>query len=489
MSQRFLNDPEGSRLPVKLDTTTNGEFAPVALEPMHHEANQLAFEAACANAKLLGLDRRSFLVSACGVATTLLGMNAAYARNGRSGGFYDLPHESALDEQLARSALDAEDFIFDVQGHFVNPTGAWLKRLPPDARPMRGFTSDARCAPHQGPGELDYLRCIGPDQFVKDVFMDSDTDLMVLSFVPSTREGEPLTIEEAAATARIVEKLDGTHRLLIHGRVNPNQAGDLEGMDELAARYRIAAWKTYTQWGPDGKGFYLDDEPGLKLVEKARKLGIRNIAVHKGLAFGPKSYEHSTCVDVGRIAKKYPDVNFLIYHSGYVQGQKEGAHDPKKTDGIDALATSLMANGVKPGSNVYAELGSTWRFLMRDPDSAAHGLGKLLKHCGENNVLWGTDSIWYGSPQDQIQALRTFQIAPELRDKHGYPEITPALRAKVFGLNAIKVYSIPPDVLRKHVKDRVALDRREYRERPDPAFVTYGPKTRREFFNLKSWGG
>jgi len=416
-------------------------------------------------------------------------MNAAYARSGRTGGFYDLPREAAFDPQLARAALDGNDFIFDVQGHFVNPTGAWLKRLPAGAKPMQGFASDARCAPHQGPGERDYLKCIGPDQFVKDVFMDSDTDLMVLSFVPSTREGEPLTIEEATATARIVERLDGTHRLLIHGRVNPNQAGDLEGMDELASRYKISAWKTYTQWGPDGKGFFLDDEPGLKLVEKARKLGIRNIAVHKGLAFGPKSYEHSTCVDVGRIAKKYPDVNFLIYHSGYVQGQKEGPYDAKKTDGIDALVTSLIANGVKPNSNVYPELGSTWRLLMRDPDSAAHGIGKLLKYCGEDNLLWGTDSIWYGSPQDQIQAFRAFQIAPELRDKHGYPEITPALRAKVFGLNAIKVYSIPADVLRKHVKDRVALERREYRERSDPTFATYGPKTRREFLNLKTWGG
>jgi hypothetical protein len=489
MAQRFLNDPEGSRLPVKLDTTTNGEFAPVPLAPVHHEANRLAFDAACANAKRVGLDRRSFLVSACGVATTLLGMNEAYARAGRSGGFYDLPREAALDAPLARSALDGDEFIFDVQGHFVNPTGAWLKAFPPGARPMRGFASDARCAAYQGPGELDYLQCIGPERFVKDVFMDSDTDLMVLSFVPSTRAGEPLTMEEAAATARIVEQLDGTHRLLIHGRVNPNQPGDLEGMDELASRYRIAAWKTYTQWGPDGKGFFLDDEPGIRMIEKARKLGIRNVAVHKGLAFGPKSYEHSTCVDVGRIAKRYPDVNFLIYHSGYVQGQKEGPHDPAKTDGIDALVTSLMAHGVKPDTNVYAELGSTWRFLMRDPDSAAHGLGKLLKHCGRDNVLWGTDSIWYGSPQDQIQAMRTFQIAPALRDRHGYPELTAALRAKIFGLNAIKVYSIPADVLRRHVKDRVARERREYRERPDPTFVTYGPRTRREFLNLKSWGG
>jgi predicted TIM-barrel fold metal-dependent hydrolase len=372
----------------------------------------------------------------------------------------------------------------------VNPTGAWLKTLPPDARPMQGFAGDARCEPHRGAGRFDYLRCVGPDQFVKDVFMDSDTDLMVLSFVPSTRQGEPLTIEEAAETARIVERLDGTHRLLIHGRVNPNQPGDLEAMDELAARHRIAAWKTYTQWGPppEGRGFFLDDEAGIKLIEKARKLGIRNIAVHKGLAFGPKSYQHSTCVDVGRVAKRYPDVNFLIYHSGYVAGQQEGPYDERKADGIDALVTSLLANGVKPGANVYAELGSTWRFLMRDPDSAAHGLGKLLRYCGPDNVLWGTDSVWYGSPQDQIQAFRTFQIAQPLRDQYGYPEITPALRAKVFGLNALKVYSIPDEVVKAHVrKDRVALQRSAYRERPDPSFATYGPKTRREFLNFKAW--
>ena len=267
---------------------------------------------------------------------------------------------------------------------------------------------------------------------------------MVLSFVPSTREGEPLTIEEAAATARIVEQLNGTHRLLLHGRVNPNQRGDLEGMDELAARYKISAWKTYTQWGPDGaSGFFMDDEPGIRLIEKARKLGIRNIAIHKGLAFGPKSYEHSTCVDIGRVAKRYPDVNFLIYHSGFVANKTEGAYDAKRTEGIDALVTSLLENSVKPGSNVYAELGSTWRLAMRDPDTAAHTIGKLVKYCGENNVLWGTDSIWYGSPQDQIQAFRTFQIAPELRDKHGYTE-SPGATCKNFRIKCAEDLSGGP---------------------------------------------
>ncbi len=121
-----------------------------------------------------------------------------------------------------------------------------------------------RAAPRPTQPGLAYLQCIGPDEFVKDIFLDSDTDLIVLSFVPSTRKGEPLTIEEAAATARIVERMEGTHRMYLHGRVNPNQAGDLEAMDMLAEKYRIAAWKTYTQWGPDGKGFFLDDEPGLR---------------------------------------------------------------------------------------------------------------------------------------------------------------------------------------------------------------------------------
>jgi predicted TIM-barrel fold metal-dependent hydrolase len=487
---RYRNDPAGTRLPIKLDTATNGEFEPIPLDTVHHRARRLAFDAATANAKRLGISRRAFLVSACGAATTLLGMNTAYAAANRLGGRYELASDAALDLQLARSALDRNEFVFDVQGHFVNPTGAWTRALPPGAQPLKMFGENNLCISRSAGSGLEYLQCLGADEFIKDIFLDSDTDLIVLSFVPSTRKGEPLTIEEAAETARIVEKMQGTHRMLLHGRVNPNQEGDLESMDALAERYKISAWKTYTQWGPAGKGFFLDDDAGIAMIEKARRLGIRNIAVHKGLPFGPQSYEHSTCVDVGRIAKRYTDVKFLIYHSGFVTTKAEGPYDPRRGDGIDALVTSLRDNGIAPGANVYAELGSTWRFLMRDPDSAAHALGKLFKHVGEDNVLWGTDSIWYGSPQDQIQAFRTFQISDDFADKHNYSKITPALRAKVFGRNALKVYSIPEEVLKIHLpRDRVAQNRIEYGERADPSFVTHGPKTRREFLTLKAWGG
>jgi uncharacterized protein len=481
------HDPDGLRLPIKLDPTSNGEYAPIPLEPVHRAARRDAMAASTANARRLGLGRRDFLVSACGAATTLLAMNGAFAKAGRTGGLYEVPTVAALEPAAAQAAVAGEEFIFDVQGHFVNPTGAWLRTLEPGERPLRFATDSARCKPHEGPGDFDYLRCIGPEQFVQDVFLDSDTDLMVLSFVPSTAAGEPLRIEEAAATARIVERLEGTHRLYLHGRVNPNQPGDLDRMDELARVHHVAAFKTYTQWGPDGAGFWLDDEPGLAMIERARKLGVKNIAIHKGLPFGRKSYEHSTCRDVGRVAKRYPDVNFLIYHSGFVPRAAEGPYDPRRTDGVDALVTSLAENDIRPGSNVYAELGSTWRLCMRDPDTAAHTLGKLIKACGETNVLWGTDSIWYGSPQDQIQAFRAFQIAPELRERHGYAAMTPALRAGIFGLNALRIYPVPGDVLQRHVRaDRVAHEREAYRgEGADPVFTTYGPKTRREFLNLR----
>ena len=480
-------DPDGARLPIKLDTTSNGEFEPVPLTPANQAANHLAHQAASNNAKRLGLSRREFLISACGAASTLLAFNTANAAADRTGGFFDLPAQAALEPELAQSRLGGEknEFIFDVQGHFVDPNGAWIKKIPPGSKPLSQMPK-AGCGLASEPGSHTYLRCLGPDEFIKDVFLDSDTDMMVLSFVPSRPDAEPLTIQAADAVRRIVDRMEGTHRLLLHGRVNPNQPEDLQSMDELKERWGVSAWKTYTQFGPDGKGYFLSDDIGTQFIEKARKLGVKVVCVHKGLPFGKRSYEHSKCTDIGVAAKRFPDVAFLVYHSGFVTDVPERAFTGRGAgDGIDTLIQSLIDNGVPPNSNVYAELGSTWRFLMRDPEAAAHALGKLLKYCGENNVLWGTDSIWYGSPQDQIQAFRTFQIAPGFREKYGYPEITPALRAKIFGLNAAKVYAISADEVKKYSgHDRIARERQAYLEQPEPHFLTYGPKTRREFLRL-----
>ena len=478
----------GPKLPIKLDSTTNGEFEPVPLDRANRFANHLAHEAADANARRLGLGRRDFLLSACGAASTLLSFNAANAAAGRTGGFFDLRADAALEPQLAAASLEGDEFIFDVQGHYVDPTEAWLKVAPETSF---SFAPKTRCALNDRKNPRSHLACLTSEEFIKDVFLDSDTDMMVLSFVPSRRDASPLEIESADAVRKIVERMEGNHRLMIHGRVNPNQPGDVEDMTRLRDQFRISAWKTYTQWGPDGDGFYLDDDIGIRFIEEARRLDVKVICVHKGLPFGQKSYEHSQCRDIGPVAKQFPDVSFLIYHSGFVAGVEERAYgDNANGDGIDTLIRSLQEHGVGPGSNVYAELGSTWRFLMRDPTQAAHGLGKLLKYCGTDNVLWGTDSIWYGSPQDQIQAFRTFQIAPELRERHGYPEITPQLRAKIFGLNATRPYGISAEEVKLRARrDTIAGERLAYRERPEPHFQTRGPKTRREFLNLLDWSG
>ncbi len=481
-----VQDPDGRRLPIKLDSTSNGEFEPVPLTQTARAARKHAEDAVRVAASRLGLSRRRYLVSLLGAAATLAAFDRAFAGAGNRGGRYVLPREAPFELAAAQSALADDEFIFDVQLHHVNPKGAWRQRASPNA--FKGM-------PNSNCGKADHIDCFSADQLLQDVFLDSDTAIGVLSHVPGGIDTNPLDFEAAGSTRIAANALDGSDRLLLHGRCMPTLAGEIDGMAAQAATWPLVGFKTYTQFGPpdrDGKagveGFYLDDERfGRPFIERARKLGVRNICVHKGLAFGARGYEYSICRDVGPAAKQHPDLNFLIYHSGFDTGVKEGPYDGQAKAGVDVLIRSVREHGV---NNVYAELGSTWRFVMRDPDQAAHLLGKLLKHLGEDNILWGTDSIWYGSPQDQIQAFRAFEISSEFQDKFGYPALTPAIKRKIFGGNAARVYGLKPDALRKKLaRDRVHKARLDYLNHPDPAFVTFGPRTRREFLAFRQLHG
>ena len=285
----YRHDPDGTRLPIKVDSTSNGEFAPIPLTKRNALANRVAMERATHHAERRGIDRRAFLVSSCGAASTLLAMNEVNAAAGKTGGRFALEQAAADDPEIAAFALEGREFIFDVQGHFVDPNGRWIREEPRRGEGF-GFATKTQCALADPSEPNSHLQCIGPEEFVKDVFLDSDTDMMVLSFVPSTREAEPLTIEEADRTRQIVAELEGNQRLMLHGRVNPNQEGDLDAMAELKERWNVCGWKTYTQFGPGGVGFFLhDEETGIPFIERARELGVRIICVHKGLPFGPKS--------------------------------------------------------------------------------------------------------------------------------------------------------------------------------------------------------
>ncbi|WP_347257529.1 hypothetical protein, partial [Methylocaldum sp.] len=120
-------DPEGRRLPVKLDTATNGEYLPMPLTDPVLMAKRLAHDQVSKVSRRLGMSRRTFLKSVSGAATTLLAMNQAFAAFGRTGGRFEVPLEAAYEPELAQAALGGKEFIFDIQGHHVNPKGPWRR--------------------------------------------------------------------------------------------------------------------------------------------------------------------------------------------------------------------------------------------------------------------------------------------------------------------------------------------------------------------------
>src|SRR4029453_12280090 len=76
------------------------------------------------------------------------------------------------------------------------------------------------------------------------------------------------------------------------------------------------------------------------------------------------------------------------------------------------------------------------------PTVAAHIMGQLMKFVGEDRIVFGSDSVWYGSPQWQIEALWRFQIPEAMRENYGYPELTEKAKRKILGLNSAKLYGI-----------------------------------------------
>lgn len=467
-------DPEGLRLPVKFDSASNGEYAPVALTRAQILTNRLAQEEAGENARKLNFSRRRFMISAMGAATTLAACNRAHPT---AGGTYALEKDAPLDEGAAVASVGGDEFIFDVQLHTVDPKGKWTVGEAGEqwrAALGQAFPQRDKCKA----GEYD---CYSAETLVKEVFVDSDTDAGVISGLFGPDDGNPTTVAYAAHARSLVEGLGGSgKRCLIHGGVLPNLPGEIEAM-AWKAEHNVSAWKLYPQWGPKGEGYWLDSDLAGKVYDQARKLGVKTIAVHKGVSLFEQKQELSSPQDVGRTARANPDLTFLIYHSGFEPGVVEGAYDPAG-QGVDRLIRAHREAGFKRNEgNVYAELGACWRYFMGRPDEAAHVLGKLLATFGEERILWGTDCIWFGSPQDQIQAFRAFEISPQFQEKYDYPALTPSVKQRIFGLNASEVYALDVPGLKQSDLD---ANRAVHREDYNPTFRTYGPTNRREFLAL-----
>lgn len=476
-------DPDGVRLPIKVDTATNGEYAPRPLSNAARAANALAHRRVDMAAARTGLARRSFLTSSLGAAATLLAFNEAYAAAGIRGGFFDLPRDAAFDPELASASLCGDEFIFDIQTHCVDPSGNWTKGA--DGERWRFvlnqvFAQRRKC-------EADGFDCYSAEQLVKEVFLDSDTDVAVVSALWGASGSNPTPTEYAAEAQTIAERAGG-HRVLIHGGVLPNEPGALDFMEVQAREYKVSAWKLYPQWGPDGTGYWMDGkEFGIPMLERARELGVKVVCSHRGIPLGDLAYEYSHPADIARAAKLFPDLTFICYHAGFEPGITEGPYAPQADKGIDRLIRAHQEAGFTRNSgNLYAELGSVWRYFMSRPEEAAHVMGKLLAHFGEDRICWGTDSLWYGSPQDQIQSFRAFRISEAFQEKYGYPAMTDTARRKIFGLNAASAYGLDVKKMRKtQSRDRLNGVKKAYLEAPNPSYETFGPKTRREFLHFK----
>ena len=325
-------------------------------------------------------------------------------------------------------------------------------------------------------------------QWVEDVFLNSQVTIGLLSNVTafnviaptgeergakSVEEARPfeiLTAEQTAAIRNFVNDIAGSKRCMAHGLLYTG-IGNTDFIQEQIDNFGPDSWKGYTisraakvDTDPDSEmvQWRLDDEDvayptyeviarNLKRQRKAHP-GLNNICVHKGLVAesSPPDPRLGHPSDIPKAATDWPELNFIIYHScikpRFFMGEALNDLASGRTRGgvPDIEWTTEFAQTAAPFPNVYAELGTTWASMaVTFPTVAAHVIGQLLKFMGPDNIVFGSDSPWYGSPQWQIDAFWRFQIPQAIRERWGYPELTNAAKRKILGLNSARLYGVP----------------------------------------------
>lgn len=517
--------------PVWLGNHSNGEFF-AEQTPKERRMHDMIMQRAGEQARRLGIERREFLASSMGMMTTLAvfnqmggcgddglpmdgkdidgGLDAGTSNNPLSDPYVVPPEATCEDTDL----LQGDEFIFDVQTHSFDD-GEWRTTNPAYANFLMSF---ARC----GEG----LDCFDAEHYARAMFVDSDTTMTVITSWPS-----PLCTEDRQHACGLLLSNEGmrdlrdyindksrSQRCINQVQVMPNDRLPLQKENMTEAReamgWSCGSWKAYPAWAsdtyqPEGKpaGYYLTDDLGLEFIEHGLSLGVPNFAVHKGLQMPGFDVDHNHPRDVGPVARMFPKANFVIYHSAISAGGASGGAelermpfdpnaDPATERGLDTLIRTLLAedliteDGVGDKKlNVYAELGTVWGRVMNDAIASQHFMGKLLKYLGEDNIVWGTDSILTGSPQFLIDAMRRFQISPEFQEMYGYPAMTQERKLKVFGLNAARIYRVDPEAKRCAVTaDQFALMKQHDDAVHGPRRWSFqqplAPRTRREFMQL-----
>lgn len=450
---------KGVDSPIPTQVVSNEEFTPRPQNEPQKRVEHLIGAMATERAAKLGMDRKDFLRSAMGMATCFLAANKVY------GDVFEVDEAESWEQGAAEDrAAKSDYFIMDVQAHFTDGYALGFRNNE-IIRGMGFKLSEDKDA-------------YSYKNFVKEMFFDSETSVVVISGVPGrevdknaagqklegrARGGGILPSWLMSQAAREINQLSGSQRALCQGNLAPNHYKDkaqlLDQMDREIQQYGIKSWKWYCHSDPgkSGGGFQMDDAGAADFYAESRKRGIKLFSVHKGYSYQSKTLGHlANPKDVEKAALDNPDLNFVIYHSALQHGPFEPEwKDLKKVDPTTGdMSWHNILMDIKRRNpkiqNVYPELGSFFNVLViANPILAMHGIGKNIQTYGIDHVIWGTDCLWWGSPQWCIDAFKRFQISDELCEKFGYKKLTREDKAKIFGLNAAKLYNIDPKGRRK----------------------------------------
>lgn len=466
--------------PIPTRIASNEEFIPPEQTPQQKQYEQRLKEISEQGAKAQGLDRRTFLRTGSGMAAALLALNEVF------GPVYEVDADEVRDQQRFAERWPKNQFIFDVQTHHVDVSRKWYDDTP-EGRRTTLFFRMLRPAAMLGPVEKS-LELLNRVHYVKEIFGDSDTVMAIISGVPTrTWDRNPLPPDQMAATRDYVNALAGSQRVLSHGLLRPNLGRrELEEMERQVKQLRVCAWKCYTGAELGERAWFLDDpKVAYPFWERTRKLGVRNICVHKGLPLGFFNERACTPGDVERAARDFPDLNFIIYHSAYrgtggvARGTGERVTDPKNNDPQEIPWISDIFRILRRNHqirNIYFELGSTFQQLSSsNPIRCLHMLGQMIQTAGADHILWGTDCIWSGSPQSQIERFRRLRMPEELMERYGYVQLTDAIKNQILGLNAARLFGVDVKAQRRAIRaDRLTQLRQEYRQDPYPSNTQFG---------------